>query len=265
MTKNLVNPENHILSIQVSLDGFSFYIKNDTTKAVVESGNFQFEHSRSPEQALIELKAIFSDLALLNNTFKEVIVIYDNELFTIVPKALFDQDKLADYLKFNVKLLHTDFTVFDELPEYELFNVYLPFSNITNFFFDHFGSFTYYHSQSIFLKTILRQSKEEENKAMHIHLSKNTLAILANKGETLLLNNKFSYTNTADCLYYILYCYEQLQLDPEITPVTLYGCISAEDPIFKLIYDYVRHVNLGNPEGHLQELNSSYLHYLINL
>ena len=262
MNKNIQDPENHILSIQVSLDGFSFYVKNDSDSTCIESDSFPFDHIQAPEQALIKIKEIFAALPLLNNTFKEVVVIYDNELFTLVPESLFDQNNLADYLKFNTKILKTDFTVFDELDDFKLINVYIPFSNINNFFFDHFGTFTFFHSQTVFLSSIL--SSEDQNdgvKQVHVHISETSIAVIAHKNDQLLLNNRFNYENAADCVYYILYCYEQLQLDPEVNPIVLHGIVSENDAIYNLIYDYIRNVRIEQANTQSTALKNTYLQY----
>ncbi len=263
MSKNLQDPENHKLSIQVSLDGFSFYIKNDSNSEVIEANSFHFDHTHAPEQALSKIKDVFSELPILNNAFKQVEVIYDNELFTLVPEALFDQNNLADYLKFNTKILKTDFTVFDELEFASLINVYIPYSNINNFFFDHFGTFSFFHSQTVFLKSILeKKSQVEDVKEVHVHLAETSISVLVKKNNSLLLNNRFNYQNAADCVYYILYCYEQLQLDPEVNPILLYGQVTENDEIYRLIYDYIRNVSTALAQSTNPELDHTYLQYL---
>ena len=263
MNKNIQDPENHILSIQVSLDGFSFYVKSDSDSTCIESDSFQFDHIQAPEQALIKIKEIFAALPLLNNTFKEVVVIYDNELFTLVPESLFDQNNLADYLKFNTKILKTDFTVFDELEAGGLINVYIPYSNINNFFFDHFGSFSFFHSQTVFLKSVLdKKTLTADIKEVHVHIAETSLAILIKKNNCLLLNNRFNFQNAPDCVYYILYCYEQLQLDPEVNPILLYGQVKETDEVYALIYQYIRNVSIVQTPLKKQELDHTYLQYL---
>ena len=263
MSKSLQDPENHKLSIQVSLDGFSFYIKNENDSSYVDTHSLHFEHTHAPEQALSKIKDVFSNLPILDNVFKEVKVIYDNELFTMVPEALFDQNNLADYLKFNTKILQTDFTVFDELEAGGLINVYIPYSNINNFFFDHFGSFSFFHSQTVFLKSVLdKKALTADIKEVHVHIAETSLAILIKKNNCLLLNNRFNFQNAPDCVYYILYCYEQLQLDPEVNPILLYGQVKETDEVYALIYQYIRNVSIVQTPLKKQELDHTYLQYL---
>ena len=101
----LVNSELNILSIQVSLDGFSFYIHSDNSNEPIHAEHFAYKNVTTAEQALIEIQQLFGNSAILHNSFSNVSVVYANELYTIVPKQLFDPKNLTDYLKFNTKIL----------------------------------------------------------------------------------------------------------------------------------------------------------------
>ena len=260
--KSLEHPENLIVSIQVSLDGFSFFIKKRKDGLCIESKSFDFKNVHTPQRALEEIQKIFEATPSLNQAFEEVIVLYANELFTVVPKALFDENKLTDYLKFNTKILKTDFIVYDEIEALDLVNIYVPYTNINNFFFDHFGTFTYYHSQSILLNSILSNTQNKQAEVF-VHFEKTSLTLIAYQGQKLLLSNQFKFETPQDCIYYILFCYEQLQLDPEVHQLTLSGKISEDDANYKLIYDYVREVVLNNNSK--EDHQSSFLKYQLGL
>ena len=244
----LVNSELNILSIQVSLDGFSFYIHSDNSNEPIHAEHFAYKNVTTAEQALIEIQQLFENSAILHNSFSNVAVVYANELYTIVPKQLFDPKNLTDYLKFNTKILKTDFIVYDELESLDLINIYVPYTNINNFFFDHFGTFTYYHSQSILIKNILEDSTVTAEP----------------QGKSLLLSNHFKYTTDADFVYCILFCLEQLALNPEEIKVSFKGFIDTEDSKYQLIYTYVRNVEIVETVEENQ-LNYAYLKYNLNL
>ncbi|HBT10112.1 MAG TPA: hypothetical protein DEB18_11805 [Leeuwenhoekiella sp.] len=56
--KSLEHPENLIVSIQVSLDGFSFFIKKSTDGLCIESKSFDFKNVHTPQRALEEIQKI---------------------------------------------------------------------------------------------------------------------------------------------------------------------------------------------------------------
>lgn len=260
----LVNSELNILSIQVSLDGFSFYIHSDNSSEPIHAEHFAYKNVTTAEQALIEIQQLFENSPILHNSFSNVSVVYANELYTIVPKQLFDPKNLTDYLKFNTKILKTDFIVYDELESLDLINIYVPYTNINNFFFDHFGTFTYYHSQSILIKNILEDSTVTAEPQVYIQVGLKTFDLLIYEGKSLLLSNHFKYTTDADFVYYILFCLEQLALNPEEIKVSFKGFIDTEDSKYQLIYAYVRNVEIVETVEENQ-LNYAYLKYNLNL
>ena len=124
------------LSIQVSLNGLSFCVLEESAKTITHLKHFGFNKKLTPFELLDRVKEIFSTEEILKNAFNTVNVIYVNELSTLVPKPLFDEDSLADYLKFNSKILKSDFIAFDEISANDSVNVYVPYVNINNFIYD---------------------------------------------------------------------------------------------------------------------------------
>ncbi|HBB48086.1 MAG TPA: hypothetical protein DCZ44_00455, partial [Flavobacteriaceae bacterium] len=85
-------------------------------------------------------------------------LIHQSSWYTVVPKALFDPARGLDYLKFNTRLLDNDLVAHDLIEALDLVVVYLPFTNVNNWFFERFGSFTFEHSAAILLRHLLAQS-----------------------------------------------------------------------------------------------------------
>lgn len=255
MTDNIsLNSDYNILSIQVSLDGFSFNVQNEQRSAILNSHTTQFESSTTPEHALEEIKACFKDKRVLEEEYKKVYVTYSNELFTLVPQDFFDKNKLTDYLKFNTKILKTDFLTYDQLPDQELVNVYVPYANINNYFFDCFGSFTFYHSLSVLIKNTLLDSDVLET-VLTAYFSQSYFELVIRTGKKLLLANSFTYQAPEDVVYYILFCAEQLNLNPETIKLNLLGDIHADSKIYELLYKYIRHVEIHEESNDVLKIN----------
>tara|TARA_R110002020_G_scaffold177169_3_gene369949 strand:+ start:189 stop:992 length:804 start_codon:yes stop_codon:yes gene_type:complete len=246
---SVVNPDYNILSIQVSLDGFSFYIENELLQSRLSQEYIPFSETFTPEKTLEEIEKIFEEFTQLQESFKKVNVVYHNELYAFVPATLFDENHLTDYLKYNTKILKTDFAVYDEINEYDLVNVFIPFANINNFFFDNFGSFTYNHGMSIFVKNVLDKAVIDDGKdKMVAHVGHSTFDLIVHKDNNLLLGNTFSYSTPADFLYYILFCAEQLNLNPDEVALELIGDIEEGDALYTVLYEYIRNIKIQNTE-----------------
>src|SRR5690606_27393588 len=91
-----------------------------------------------------------------------------------------------------------------------------------------YGSFSYYHSTTILLKTILENEKYSLPK-MYLHFQKNNFDCIVLKNGELQLCNSYTYKTPEDFIYYTLFCMEQLNLNPENLPVILCGEIDKED------------------------------------
>ena len=129
--------DNIQLSIQISLDGFSFCILKIDTNEVFVLEHFSFQNkSPNPEKHLENVTQLFETEELLQQRYGSVNITHVNNLSTLVPKALFDPENLKQYIKHSSKIYKNDYIVFDPIENHDIMNVYVPFVNINNFFLD---------------------------------------------------------------------------------------------------------------------------------
>lgn len=244
-TNNIDSKVSKTLSIQVSLNGFSFCVTNEHQEIIaIEQDNFGLQ--LNPEQVLDKIKYLFDTNPILKTDFKAVEVIHQNDLYTLVPKALFNLNILQDYLKYNCKILENDFIAYDELDQHEIVTVYVPYTNINNFFFDNFGSFTYKHSSTILTSSLLLQEKNSDHTTVFANMNEKSFdLIVINKGKLTLINT-FNYETKEDFLYYTLFTTEQLSINPEDFELIFLGNIKQESEYYKIAHKYVRNVSFGN-------------------
>ena len=231
------------LSIQFSLDGFSFCTINTDSKEKSLFKKYTFEKTlNSPEELLNKIKSIFkNDANLQQLEFAKVEVIHENNLSTLVPETYFDENSLNEYLKYNIKTLKNDFITFDEIPEIKAHNVYIPYVNINNYLFQNFGEFEYQHHVSILLKK-LRLVHNTDKKVMYINVEKRTFNIIILESDKLILSNSFSYTSKEDFLYYILFVAETNQLNTEEFNLYFLGDITSDSELYKITYKYIKNI-----------------------
>ncbi|UKM64121.1 DUF3822 family protein [Flavobacteriaceae bacterium GSB9] len=248
-TNNKNKKHNNLeLSIQISLSGLSFCILNNETQTISFLKTHDFEKQLIPFEVLDFLKGCFDTEEALQQPFKDVKVIHDNNLSTLVPKALFNENYLADYLKFNSKILKSDYITYDTISINQSVNVYVPYININNFIYEKFGDFTFNHVSTVLIEEVLKSEKNLETTKAYINVSKGHFEILIVKNGSLLLYNSFVYRTKEDFIYYILFCFEQLKLNPETINLIFLGEIDATDDLYIITYKYVRFVFLGHRE-----------------
>lgn len=246
------------LSVQVSLTGLSFLISTED-KQVHRMVKAPFDRVRSPEELTREIDQLFTEQQWNAKTFSEVKLIHSSHLYTVVPSALFEEKKASEYLKFNTKILSTDFVSYDEVDNQDLVIVYLPFVNANNFIFDRFGSFSYFHSITLLLSHFLKIEKFAKAPKVYLHVQKDFFDCIVLKGNKLMLCNSYPYKTPEDFIYFVLFCFEQLQLNPDEIETVLCGEVQMNSELYEILFTYVRNVtfyeeNLGEfPETEAHE------------
>ena len=244
--KNL--EENH-LSIQLSLDGFSFCVYNIPNASVAVFYRYEFTNSTpTPFEHLNLVKQLFSQEELLQIKYKSVTVSHLNNLITQVPLPFFNKNNLKFYLQNTIKVLENDYITFDEIDNSEIVNVYIPFVNINNFLIDCYGTFTFKHSSTVLIETLLNQYKNLDNDYCFVNVFNLNFEILVLKNKKLELYNFHSFRTKEDFIYYILFTAEQLNLNPEEFKLILLGDIEKESELYTLLYQYIRNISFYKSE-----------------
>ncbi len=268
-TNNNINQtEYNVLSIQVSLSGLSFCILNTLTNTFTFFKRIKFEKKLNPSDVLDQLVHHFNTEIPLQQTFKAVKVIHDNELSALVPKPLFNEEHLADYLKFNSKILRTDFITYDAILANDSVNVYVPYININNYLYERFGEFEFKHFSTIVIENVLALEKHSVLTKMFAHVCDDHFEIIILENNQLKLYNRFEYSTKEDFIYYILFTAEQLQLNPEEFPLILLGNVSKEDDLYNIAYKYVRNTSVFKTQKSKiigEEIDSALAHNFILL
>ncbi|PIQ18445.1 MAG: hypothetical protein COW66_06140 [Flavobacteriaceae bacterium CG18_big_fil_WC_8_21_14_2_50_34_36] len=232
------------LSVQVSLNGLSFLIQNTETLEIIFFKDISFLGTYSPEEVLFEIKKAYETYPKLSENIENISILHENNLYALVPKSIFQEEAISEYLKFNTKVLPNDYITFDTLDVYDMVTVFVPFTNINNYFFEIYGAFDFYHTSTIFIQKILAEERKENLLKMHVHVFDCRFDVLVTQNKSVQLYNRFTYSTPEDFIYYILFIAEQLNMNPEVFPLYLYGKIKEGDALYTIAYTYIRNVFL---------------------
>ncbi len=231
------------LSIQVSLTGLSFCIFDTLNQKVLSVMEVHFDTFHKATKIEELFANAFKENPELKDSYDEILVMHNNNLSTFVPEPLFDENYLGSYLQYNTKVFDTDFFVFDEIPNYQMNAVYIPYVNINNYFIDQFGTFDYKHANSVLVSKLLDASKNNDDKKMIVNFNSGHFEIIVLQNQKLHLFNSFEYQTPEDFVYYLLFTAEQLNMNPENFKLELLGTITEEDDFYKIAYKYIRNIN----------------------
>ncbi|WP_037324643.1 DUF3822 family protein [Salinimicrobium terrae] len=264
-----LNYKNIKLSIQVSLNGLSFCALSKDEKRIVFFKDMLFSRKLNPAQVLQQIEKQYEDEPFLGGGKPEVVVLFSNELYSLVPQAFFEEGNTSEYLKYNTKILETDYVAQDEIPSAEIVNVYIPYTNINNFFFDRYGEFEYRHCVSILTEEFQIQNRfQTEGTRVYLNCFPGGYDLLIYQKGQLQLANTFNCTTREDFIYYLLFCAEQLDLDPSSFELILLGRIKENSDYYDIAYTYVKEIKfLQTSFGYLfnskEEPPKGYMHYTL--
>ena len=259
--------EQHI-SIQLSLDGFSFCIYNKRAKEITALTTFEFESKQTvtDRQHLELIKQLFEQEPLLQPAYADVSITHCNKLVSPVPKPLFDKEQLGSYLKYTVKLLENDYITYDDIANTDMVNVYIPFVNVNNFLIDKYDVFTYKHSSTVLIETLLKAYKNCEGTFCFVNVLYTHFEIVVLVDKQLKLFNSIDFNTKEDFIYHLLFTAEQLSLNPEEFSLVLLGDIEKESDLYTIAYQYIRNISFYEPDKrpvNAEKYGSKHAHFTL--
>jgi len=260
---------NYRLSIQLSLDGFSFCILDTWQNKYSAIEVYTFQDISTPLALNIVLNDLIAKSEWLSLPFQETRIIFEYPKSTIIPLPLFDENHSADYLRFNHYVDFGEKIRFDRLPNLDAVNIFAVPEIILHTMQKFFPGAKLHHFTSPLIENLIILNKNQDDDfVIFAHVRKSWFDLLVLSGKKLIFINSFKYKAKEDFVYFLIYVMDQLNLNPEKTSLTLVGDISKISSLYELTFKYVRNVNFGK---RTQDYDFSYVfdefpeHFFFNL
>ena len=232
---NFTNTENFHLSIEVSPTKLKYTLLN--------TENLEYLLFKSVEVGNNLLTAIGSE-EILKQTFFSTSMCYSNFPTTIVPNELYSEIDKEKYLQFISDKKGTIKT--DKIHQNNATTIYRVKEDIVHLMNQIQNGVIEKNSSTIIIEQLIKQYKNLTEKTAFLFINrKNIELIILKKGE-LILHNYFDVNNSIDVLYYTLFGFNQLKMNPEESDLYLFGNIEKGDENYILIYDYIRNIKFGS-------------------
>ena len=192
------------------------------------------------------LKSIILDHHVLQAGFwQDVTIGFSNQIFSLIPTSLFDDNNKAEYLKL------TDFEESGlDLCSYkqastDIVNVFGSDSRFTLVLKELYPNIIIreVHESAAFLESCLRESNGENTVFINVESQYFTLCVV--KGGKLIFLNSFNFHTTEDFAYYTIVALKELKIDLETEGVQIWGEMAHESPLYEILYKYIRFVEFG--------------------
>ena len=249
------------MTIQYYLDGLSFVVFDTAENKFIALKHYHITEKNVPlETLLIELQEKES---LKLDDFKNVNILIDNNTNTFVPKEFYQEDIKEKYL--SLLNINNSNVLTDDIIEHDIINVYASHDNgnLLN------NNIKIYHSSSILIKKLIKEfsSRNSETRAF-VNVKNNSYELIILNNDKLVFHNYFNFNTKEDFLYFILFTFDQLNIDNESIPLYFLGFIEEKSPVIELCSRYIRNIrffNRDNDFNYIIELNSVPYYYYYTL
>jgi hypothetical protein len=242
---DLKNLSNYHLLLQIGNDGLVVTVFDKIKTKFIAFEYYSFTSTFTFEIITDLLDIILSESKIINQRYPSATCVIINNLSTIVPSALFDEERKKLYLKFNIQLQGDEFVMTDTLANLDAKNVFaLPLS-IKMKLDPLFKKINYRHFSSGLIENLLTQNKNQAKKKLIVHIQPTHFEAIVIEGKSLLFYNTFQHHSPEDFIYYLLFVCEQLQLNPETIETIFIGEIEKNSAIYTLTQKYIRNIKFG--------------------
>jgi len=239
---------NYRLSILIAKNELSVSIIDAKNNRCLSAEKHTFEEGYNIQALLHVCDEIFEDHHLLKAGFwGQIVVAITNNSFTLVPNSLFEEDNKTNYLA-----LHNDIEANQTARSYQhksigAISVFAVNDELVDWFKRMYPSkeIKFVHQTSAFIEGILHNNQSSTAKSIYLNCEANTLTIAVLSNGQLDYCNNFHYSTAQDVVYFTLFVMNELYLNTETTPMTVWGDVTLKSNTFLNLYKFIRHINLG--------------------
>jgi hypothetical protein len=232
--------KNLSLSLIITKDSFFYGIlSSGESRRLVEAEGIDLSEVEpfAFEKTCLEYLA---DKGLINRKFKDVHVSCLDARFTLVHEKLFEYGEEHAYLR----------NILSERKQHRAKARYINGSRhwcvhtiagfMENNILSNFPQATFSHALMDLLNLLF--NKKNSNGISLFYLE-HKLLITAVKNSELQFANYYDIVSNEDVLYHLLHAYKTAGLDPDRDMLWYAGDLDKADPLFKMLYDYIRNLS----------------------
>jgi len=230
-----------ILVINLSWLGFEMaaLTRSPHTITKIAASNFK-EPLKTIEELTNQFLQFISESELQKSNYKNVLVNWMGQHFTLIPSSFYDAEKAKEMLEFNVGSLEGEQIFTNDVNDIKfIFSVPAELKNIIdrtfpNHNFKHIG----YSSFKLFFTHFQLKAAD-----IFLNIHEGQTEILIKKDKKPVLYNMFKTQSDEDILYYLMFSIEQFDLNPQTLKLFISANRATTDPLFTAIKKYVKNVD----------------------
>jgi len=244
--------ESYELSIQASLNGFSYCIKDTVRDLYISLVTSPFEQSLTVDDDWGNtVNQFLSENDILTHKFKKVHFSFESQLFTVVPTDLFIPEKAKQLFELVHSLPDLYEVRFNHIKDINATVLFAIPSTLTSFwlFKQPQTIFVGHPTPLVFLNSLSKASKDEPT--IYANFADHFFINVISVNNTLRYCNPFEMHSIEDSAYHLINSCKLNGVDPAKSLITINGSIEESDSLEKLLTNYFKKVSVDTGfEGH---------------
>lgn len=219
------------LSIQISLNGFSFCVFDENSSRHVILRNYQYTKSiNSYDDLITEIDLIFQKDNYLSFDYIYCTCVYISPKHTLIPNEVFIKEKLRTYLEFIAPLDELDEIHYYNFRNTNICSIFAIPSQVASKLISYYKKILFISQSTPLINSCLKiKDKEGTYNGIHINLNDGTADIAIIVNNQFQLHNSYQIFHLNDAVYYIGALLHQFNLKFQQTPVYISGDILKEE------------------------------------
>jgi len=218
--------------------------------------DYVFPTITSHDELVATLEQLFEAHAFLKAGFwKQITASIKNQNFVQVPAALFTEQALPEYLKFNsqVNQKQEDFLPVS-LRSADAVTVFAIHKNLRNWLVTMYPSKTvnFIHQSGALIEATMSFARQHSGNPLYIYIDRFKIHITSITGGKLIFYNQFVIKQFSDYVKYIMMVMKSLNMDQQTSEVILWGYLGNNSPHYHEFIKYINNVTFGSRPKPLQ-------------
>jgi hypothetical protein len=234
-----------LLLMEVNETSFSYIVLGEDQK-LLEAAYFILSHPEGRNLA-DSIRDIVDAQEILQNEFRESVVVYNFSETTLVPGSFYHHDANRDLMDLLFGNLKKGLVLSEKWDNADLHTLYRIPASVHSLMQQKFSAGKYWHLYTLWLSS-LEKSKQEDPENIHLVFTADRVLTAIFKNGQLQLLQSFSYTTPEDVVYHLLHCCEKLSLSQDDCLLHISGYIDEDSALFSEIKKYFLRLEFDKPE-----------------
>lgn len=249
-----------ILSIQISLDGFSFVINS-----IEENGGFDYIYIKTIDTATTE--SLIDELTKFTGfdlkEFYAIRIMLLESRFALIPETFFDLQDMKTYLKFNHPPKVKTKNISNRIPATKAVCAFSVDEELYDLLRKKYPGADFYHTSLPFCSMAVSSGID----GCFVQVYQNSLEIAIVISGKLMLYNIFEYQNENDIVYFILNAYKSASISTLTNPLIIAGILPAKSDVVTIAGKYIKDISFYKMNSIIlpdSDSNHYVTHYFLN-